>query len=226
MSTKHAGRFLAVLTGCALLASVTACGRAEAGGGFTPRGTVQLSPEAGERAPDAASPSPPATGTAEGADTGPRIEIDWPEGLNSEREALFKAFTDDYIAQWRAIATHGADLSYTEGVEGEAKRSAVKWVHSYVDQKMSAKGVIRLYALRVLAEVGNGVHVAACLDRSGLRVTDWQGRSLPDQPDWVKPPKSTYLYSAALRHEDDGRWVVVLYRFAEHPHEYAKECAR
>ncbi|WP_433499761.1 hypothetical protein ACQP1K_05415 [Sphaerimonospora sp. CA-214678] len=226
MSTKKARRVLAVLAGCALLASAAACGKAEAEGGFTPRGAARSSPEAGEQAAETATPSSPAAGTAEAADAGPEIEIDWPEGLDSKREALFKAFTDDYIAQWRAIATHGEDLSYTEGVVDEAKRSAVKWVHSYVDQKMSAKGVIKLYALRVIAEVGKGVHVAACLDQSGLRLTDWRGSPLSEQPDWLEPPKSTFLYSAALRHEDDGRWIVVLYRFAEYPHEYAKECAR
>ncbi|MFC0864900.1 hypothetical protein ACFHYQ_21640 [Sphaerimonospora cavernae] len=213
---------LATLSGCALLASAAGCGRADADRGFTPRGVVEISPGAETR--EAATPSAAADGT-DGA-AGPEIRVEWPEGLSSKHKALLKAFVDDYRAQWRAITSHGKDLSYTEGVVDDAKRGAVKWVHSYVDEKLSAKGVIKLYSLRVVAEVEPGAQVAACLNQSGLRVTDWQGKLLAKQPDWIKRPESIFLYSASLRHEDDGRWIVVRYRFADYPDEYAKECVR
>ncbi|GIH70461.1 hypothetical protein [Sphaerimonospora thailandensis] len=215
---------LAALSGCALLASAAACGRADADRAFTPRGVVEVSPEAGAETREAATPSATVTGTDEAA--GPEIQVEWPEGLSPKHKALLEAFVDDYRAQWRAITSHGRDLSYTEGVVDDAKRGAVKWVHSYVDEKLSAKGVIKLYSLRVVAEVEPGAQVAACLNQSGLRVTDWRGKLLAKQPDWIKPPKSTFLYSASFRHEDDGRWIVVRYRFADYPDEYAKECAR
>lgn len=206
---------------CALLMLVPGCGTAETDRGFTPRGVV-----ASPQTPQAAAPSTAAVRIDEATGPGPEFHIEWPEELDAKRKAMFQALTDDYIAQWRAIASRGKDLSYLKGIDKSVWQSASDWVHSFVKAKRSAKGVIKIYGFRVIAVVGRGAEVAACVDRTGLRLTDWQGKVVAEQPDWVTPPKSSYLHSVGLRFDEDGVWRVRLYRFADYPHEFAKECAR
>lgn len=220
MERRHSRRRIAAAC-CALLAFTPGCGTAEADRGFTPRGVV-----ASPQPPEAAAPSTAAVRIDEATGPGPEFHIEWPEELDAKRKAMFQALTDDYIAQWRAIASRGKDLSYLKGIDKSVWQNASDWVHSYVNAKRSAKGVIKIYAFRVIAVVGRGAEVAACVDRTGLRLTDWRGKVVAEQPDWLKPPKSIYLHSVGLRFDEDGVWRVRLYRFADHPHEFAKECVR
>lgn len=200
---------------------------------------------AGAPATDAAAgrtePSPGSgsgSGSESGSGSGPRTEtvqaapgmkvvIEWPSGLPPERQAMIKAYSDYYTRAWAAIATGGKDVSYGKTVEGAAMESAYTWVQSFLERSSAAKGTVRIYALRVAAVVGRGAQVDACVDRSGVRVTDAAtGRATPDQPTWTKPPQAVHYQAAGVRRGDDGTWRVATLSYTEHPDELAKECQR
>ncbi|GAA0388001.1 hypothetical protein Acor_53340 [Acrocarpospora corrugata] len=156
------------------------------------------------------------------ASPGLRIAIEWP----SERNAMIKAFTDTYVRQWRAVGTGGRDESYLGGVIEPANRDSYRWVSSFLNEKLSARGTAKLYALRVASVTGRGAEINACVDESGIQVTDAGGEPIADQPPWTTPPRSTWFQVAAVRRGDDGTWRVKLLKHAAYPDELAKECLR
>ncbi|GAA0982654.1 hypothetical protein GCM10009555_052940 [Acrocarpospora macrocephala] len=169
----------------------------------------------------------PTTSSAPGIETitaapGLEIAIDWP----SDRNKMIKAFTDNYVDQWRAVGTAGVDDTYLDSVEEPANRDAYRWVWSFLKGKQSAQGTAKLYALRVASVTGRGAEINACVDTSGIQVTDATGEPIDDQPAWTTSPQSTYFQVAAVRRGDDGTWRVKLFRHASYPDERAKECLR
>lgn len=131
------------------------------------------------------------------------VTIDRPVGVDP---VLLKAFTDYYLASWRAVV--GADTGYLELVEEPAGREAYDWVQSFDGQRV--KGTAKLYAMNVTAVVGDGAQVNACVDETGLRLTG-------SRPAWTRKP---YLQAVVLHRGDDGVWRVKGFR-----HSW-KGCAR
>jgi hypothetical protein len=212
-------RTLALLVACGFLTG--ACSASAADRGFVPSGG----------AAGAASSQAAAAKQSSGVETitvvpGLRVEVEWPAGLESSQIAMIKAFGDSYVGQWRAVGTTGKDDTYLGGVEDAASRDAYAWVRGFLKARQSARGVARLYSLRVASVTGRGAEVDACVDESGVRVTDRTGEPIPDQPIWTKPPTSIYLQVAAVRRGDDATWRVKLFRHAVYPDERAKECVR
>lgn len=158
---------------------------------------------------------------------GMRVDIEWPAGLDPGRQKIIKAFSDTYLNSWKAVTGDGTDTAYLTGVQDEASRDAYAWVHGFLDRGMSARGTAKLYALRVASVTGRGAQVDACVDESGVRVTDAAtGEPIADQPEWTRAPASVYLQVAAVRRGDDGVWRVKAFQHASHPHPRAKECRR
>ncbi|MEU6425923.1 hypothetical protein ABZ860_08465 [Microbispora sp. NPDC046973] len=210
-----------LLVVCTLL--VSACAPPDADRGFTPGGGV-------EPAAAAASGTPgrqPGTETVTAA-PGLTIEIEWPLEPDPKRSAVIKAFAGDFTAQWRAVGTSGGDRSYVKGIDAEssAYMDAVTWVQGFLKDGQSARGVARLYALRVPSVVGRGAEADGCVDLTGVRLTDREGTPLARQPAWLKRPRAVFLQTAGLGHGDDGVWRIRLYRHADYPDERAKECVR
>ncbi|RGA05897.1 hypothetical protein DI270_005745 [Microbispora triticiradicis] len=216
-----------LVSACALLTS--ACAAPDADHGFTPGG--------GAAAPAAAGAATGVTGDETGDGTGDnvitaapglRIEIDWPQGLDPVRSAVVKAFADDFTAQWRAVGTLGEDRSYTKGIDpgSSAFRDADKWVHGFLKDRQSARGVAKVYSLTVPAIMGRGAEADACVDLTGVRLTDHEGTPLAGQPAWLKRPRAVFLQTAGLRRGDDGAWRIAMYHHADYPDERAKECLR
>ncbi|MFC4531464.1 hypothetical protein [Sphaerisporangium dianthi] len=158
---------------------------------------------------------------------GMTVSIEWPAGLDAEQQAMVKAFTDGYVGSWKAVVTQGEDHTYLAGVEDQASRDAYTWVRGFVDRRESATGAAKLYAVRVASVTGRGAEIDACVDESGVRVTDAVGgRPLARQPAWTRPPAAVYLQVAAVRKSDDGDWRIKTYMHASYPHQRAKECRR
>jgi len=179
-----------------------------------------------------------AAATGSGEAPGPRVErvrpapgmqviVEWPGGLSPEHRAMIKAYRDYYTKVWGAIATGGKDDSYLTTLEEPASRSGYEWVKAYADTGGAAKGVVRVYALRVSSVTGRGAQVDACIDRSGVQVTNAAtGRPDAEQPEWTRPPRSVHFQAAGVRRGDDGVWRVKVLRYAEQPDERARACLR
>ncbi|MFC7382485.1 hypothetical protein [Sphaerisporangium rhizosphaerae] len=197
---------------------------------FTPGGDLASS---GARAdPSASAADAPGALSTPWAQTvevtpGMTVSIEWPAGLDAEQQAMVKAFTDGYVASWKAVVSQGEDDGYLAGVEDQASRDAYTWVRGFVDRRESATGSAKLYAVRVASVTGRGAEVDACVDESGVRVTDAAGgRPVARQPAWTRPPAAVYLQVAAVRKGDDGAFRVRTYMHASYPHQRAKECRR
>ncbi|MEV4459103.1 hypothetical protein [Microbispora sp. NPDC049633] len=210
-----------LLSACVLL--LPACAPPDADRGFTPGGGAE--PAA---ATVAGTPARPPGTEAITAAPGLTVEIEWPDEPDPVRSAAIKAFARDFTAQWRAVGTSGGDRSYVKGIDPEssAYQDAVTWVREFLDDRRSARGVAKLYALRVPAMVGRGAEVYGCVDVTGVRLTDQEGTALARQPAWLKRPRAVYLQTAGLGRGDDGVWRIRLYRHADYPDELAKECQR
>ncbi|WP_432930108.1 hypothetical protein ACQPZZ_07345 [Microbispora sp. CA-135349] len=193
--------------------------------GFTPGGGAE--PAAATAATTATAGHTPGTETITAA-PGLTIEVEWPDEPDPDRSSAIKAFADDFTAQWRAVGTLGKDTSYIKGIDvkSPAIRDAIAWVRNFLDDKESARGVAKLYALRVPAVVGRGAEVDGCVDLTGVRLTDQEGTPLARQPTWLKRPRAVFLQTAGLVHDADGGWRIRLYRYADHSDERAKECLR
>ncbi|MEV7967302.1 hypothetical protein AB0O34_15150 [Sphaerisporangium sp. NPDC088356] len=158
---------------------------------------------------------------------GMTVSIEWPSGLDGAQQAMVKAFTDGYVGSWKAVVSQGKDTAYLSGVEDQAGRDAYTWVRGFVERRESATGSAKVYAVRVAAASGRGAEVDACVDESGVRVTEaGSGRPITGQPAWTRQPTAVYLQVAAVRKGDDGAWRVKTYLHASYPHERAKECRR
>ena len=223
-------RWTALAATAALLAAGGAADEEETfvpGDGPAPGATAT-----GDAAPKAsAGPSTP-------AGSGPRVErvrsapgmevvVEWPGGLSAEHAAMVRAYRDYVTKIWGAIATSGKDRSYLETLEEPARFHGYAWVRAYAEGAMAAKGTVRLYGLRVASVQGTGAEVDACIDRSGVRVTDAAtGRALADQPDWTRPGQAVHFQAAGVRRGEDGVWRVTVLHYAEQPDERAKGCLR
>ncbi|GII43419.1 hypothetical protein Pph01_84220 [Planotetraspora phitsanulokensis] len=210
-------RTVAVVSVCALLA---ACGGSPREREFTPSGAV-----AGETAAGTEAARPPGPETV-AAGPGLKVQTEWPSGLDASHTSIVKAFADYYAARWRAVGSLGKDKSYLDSVEDAAARDAYSWVRGFTAGKWSARGLAKLYSLRVASVDGHGAQIDACVDESGVRVTNRSGTPVSAQPAWTKPPRSTYFQVAAVRQGDDGTWRIMLFRHASYPDERAKECVR
>ncbi|MEV1204852.1 hypothetical protein, partial [Microbispora rosea] len=210
-----------LLAACALL--VSACAAPDADRGFTPGGGVE---PAAVTASETPGPQP-GTETVTAA-PGLTIEIEWPLEPDPKRSAVIKAFAGDFTAQWRAVGTSGRDRSYVKGIDAEssAYMESVTWVQGFLKDGQSARGVARLYALRVPSVMGRGAEADGCVDLTGVRLTDREGTPLARQPAWLKRPRAVFLQTAGLGQGDDGVWRIRLYRHADYPDERAKECLR
>ncbi|GII61300.1 hypothetical protein Skr01_13850 [Sphaerisporangium krabiense] len=225
-------RMPAALAAAALL--VTGCA-AQAERPFTPAGDAASSPGAvsspAGTSPAGASPGaarPLSTGSVESVEAAPglTVSIEWPAGLDAGQRGVAKAFTDAYVGTWKAVAG-GEDTAYLGSVEEQAARDAYTWVRGFRERRESATGTAKVYALRVPAVVGRGAEVDACVDESGIQVTDaGSGRPVTSQPSWTRPPAAVYLQAAGVRRGDDGAWRVRTYMHAAYPHQRAKECRR
>ena len=185
-----------------------------------------------------ATKAAPAGASGSGERAGPQVEkvrpapgmqvvVEWPAGLSPEHRAMIKAYRDYYTKVWGAIATGGKDDSYLETLEEPASRSGYEWVRAFAASAGAARGVVRVYDLRVSSVTGRGAQVDACVDRSGVQVTDARtGRPDAEQPDWTKPPKAVHFQAAGVRRGDDGVWRVKALRYAEQPDERARACLR
>jgi len=219
-------RWTALAATAALLAAGCAAGEEET---FVPGdGPAPGTAATGAAAPQASAP----------AGSGPRVErvrsapgmevvVEWPGGLSAEHAAMVRAYRDYVTKIWGAIATSGKDRSYLETLEEPARFHGYEWVRAYAEGAMAAKGTVRLYGLRVTSVQGTGAEVDACIDRSGVRVTDAAtGRALADQPDWTRPGQAVHFQAAGVRRGEDGVWRVTVLHYAEQPDERAKGCLR
>ncbi|MEN3535380.1 hypothetical protein AAH991_09750 [Microbispora sp. ZYX-F-249] len=208
-----------LISACVLL--LPACAPPDADRGFTPGGGAEPAAAAG-------TPASPPGAEAITAAPGLTVEIEWPDEPDPVRSAAIKAFARDFTAQWRAVGTSGGDRSYVKGIDPEssAYQDAVTWVRKFLEDGRSARGVAKLYALRVPAMTGRGAEVYGCVDVTGVRLTDREGTALARQPAWLKRPRAVYLQTAGLGRGDDGVWRIRLYRHADYPDELAKECQR
>ncbi|WP_067172472.1 hypothetical protein [Microtetraspora niveoalba] len=219
----------AALAGC-LMAAACAPSRAEPR--FEPAGGPAAT--AAESTPGAVrgTPEPSITPGVErvSAGDGLRVEIEWPSGLDADVVGGVRMYAESYTATWRAVTSGGRDTAYVHTVEETALRDAATRLRSFLDRRMSARGVARLYALRVdsKVEIGDrmGVQVLGCVDESGVRMTDQEGNPVADQPGWTRPPLSTYLWVAAVGRDEQGVWRVRTFRIATYPSASAKRCAR
>ncbi|MFC4586584.1 hypothetical protein [Sphaerisporangium corydalis] len=221
-------RMRAALAAVALLG--TGCSATGAEHTFTPAG------DGGSAASGA--PATPGSLEAPGAMSTPGVEmvevapgmtvsIEWPAGLDAAQQPMVRAFTDGYVESWKAVVSQGKDSGYLDGVEDQAGRDSYAWVRGFVNRRESATGTAKVYAVRVASATGRGAEVDACVDESGVRVTEVDsGRPIDGQPAWTQRPTSVYLQVAAVRKGDDGAWRVRTYLHASYPHERAKECRR
>ncbi|MEV0617164.1 hypothetical protein AB0I81_27850 [Nonomuraea sp. NPDC050404] len=166
-----------------------------------------------EEAPPAADttrafPTDAAEQPSEGPETvriadGLRARIEWP----ATPDPLLKVMVDQYVGTRKAVA-EGRRV-YKEGLELDAAVQASDWVASFADERLTMRGVGRLYNLRVSARVGKGAQLNACVDESGIRmVSSRTGKAVSPQPAWLRTP---YGQSVAARRGDDGVWRIRTY---------------
>lgn len=156
-----------------------------------------------------------------------RVVVEWPPSLEAQRTAMVRAFIDTYVAGWKAVVTHGRDLSYQRSVRDGGVFEAGAWVRGFLDDRLSARGVAKLYGLRVTSVTGRGAEVHACVDQSGVRVIRAAtGRLAAKQPAWTRGRTSVWLQIAGVGQGDDGVWRVKAFQHVDYPSPAAKECAR
>lgn len=230
-ATRLAPARALLLAACALLLS--ACAAPDADRGFTPGGGLDPVAVASEETAETAETAAETPGLRAGTETimaapGLTIEVEWPSEPDPDRAGAIKAFADDFVAQWRAVGTSGKDQSYVKGIDTDSPAyiDTITWLAGFFKDKQSARGVAKLYALRVPAVMGRGAEVNACVDLTGLRLTDQEGVPVARQPAWMKRPRAIFLQTAGLGQVDDGVWLIRLYRHADYPDERAKECLR
>lgn len=187
---------------------VAGCGQAERP--YQPQGAPSPAEEAA--APTAGTsddPAPtdqPAKSTTDAAGTetiavadGVKMRVEWP----AKRDPLLELATRWYLGVRRAIVT--GDYDSLPEAELEAVRDADSLVKEFNTEKMSIRGVGRLYDLRV-AVTGKGAKIDACVDETDIRlIRTATGKAVSPQPDWVRVP---YLQSAFAHRGDDGVWRI------------------
>ncbi|MBT2224543.1 hypothetical protein [Nonomuraea sp. NEAU-A123] len=122
--------------------------------------------------------------------------------------ALQRLFADYYVERWKAVET--GDNQYLRHLEAPLIPQAGEWVRGFADRKESARGVARLYRLRITAVMGKGAQVDTCVDERGVRlVSTPTGKAVAPQPDWVRAP---YLQAVLAHRGDDGVWRIREFR--------------
>jgi hypothetical protein len=213
-------RMRVVLAAVALLS--TGCSAAGADRPFTPGGDAAP-------AQTAAAPAPLSTTEVKTIQAGRdmTVQVEWPAGLDTGRQAIVQAFTSGYVGSWKAVTSQGEDQTYLGAAEDQAARDSYTWVQGFVGKGRSVIGTAKLYAVQVASVTGRGAEVDACVDESGVQVTDaTTHQPIAEQPGWTKTPTAVYLQVAAVRRGEDGRWRVKAYMHATYPHQRAKECRR
>ncbi|WP_066933190.1 hypothetical protein [Microtetraspora fusca] len=224
-------RFAAAVLVGGLIAAACAPSRPEPR--FEPAGALatavaETSPGAAPGRP-AESPIDPGTERVAAGD-GVRVEIEWPAGTDPQVAGAIRTYAESYTAMWRAVTSGGRDRSYLQKVEDSAIGDIATRLNEFLDLGRSARGVARLYALRIDSQVtiGDrmGVLVLGCVDESGIRMTDLAGQPIADQPGWTRPPLSAYLWGGSVGRDERGVWRVRLFRIATYPAASAKRCVR
>jgi hypothetical protein len=195
---------------------VAGCGPAERP--YTPRAVEQPAATDGAAEPPAttegaeetpaATGGPEATAAAEDPASKPlnvkvgdlEIRVEKP----TTDKPLQRLFADYYVERWQAVMDGGD--KYLDRVESFSVLKMAEWVQDLTDRKESARGVARLYRLRIRAVMGKGAQVDTCVDERGVRlVSTSTGKAVVPQPDWMRAP---YLQSAIAHRDDDGVWRI------------------
>ena len=191
---------------------VAGCGQAEQpyrpGGATSPEKEAAVpTAEGGDdtAGADPAGTDPPAESTTDaGTETiavadGVKMRVEWP----AKRDPLLELVTGWYLGLRRAIVT--GDFDSLPELELDAARDADSMVKEFTTEKMSIRGVGRLYNLRV-AVTGKGAKIDACVDETDMRlIRTGTGKAVSPQPRWVRVP---YLQSAFAHRGDDGVWRI------------------
>ncbi|MFG1703443.1 hypothetical protein ACFLIM_09625 [Nonomuraea sp. M3C6] len=183
------------------LLALAGCGQAERP--YAPREAAtpgQSSPAQAERPADQKLPT--GTQTIDVAE-GLRLRVEWP----ADPDPALKPMVDQYVGTREAVAE--GQRIYKRDLEIDAAVQASEWVESFADEGWTMHGVGRLYNLRVVARMGRGAQVNACVDESGIRmVSSRTGKAVSPQPDWLRTP---YPQSVGVRRGDDGVWRIRSY---------------
>ena len=155
---------------------------------------------------ETAAPSAPASSPGKTVEIGDELKIKVEKATTSN--ALQRLFADYYVERWRAVVT--GDTGYLRHVEPSVIPQAGEWVRGFADRQESARGVARLYRLRITSVMGKGAQVDTCVDERGVRlVSTPTGKAVAPQPDWVRAP---YLQAVLAHRGDDGVWRIREFR--------------
>lgn len=190
------------------LLAVAGCGQADPP--YAPREAAEpaasqaeatpSSPASGEPSADVELPT--GTQTIDVAE-GLRLRVEWP----ADPDPALKPMVDQYIGTRKAVAE--GQRIYKRGLELGAAVQASEWVEAFADEGWTMRGTGRLYNLRLVARMGKGAQVNACVDETGIRmVSSRTGKAVSPQPDWLRSP---YPQSVAVRRGDDGVWHIRTY---------------
>ncbi|SEG99410.1 hypothetical protein SAMN05444920_11321 [Nonomuraea solani] len=158
--------------------------------------------------PPRSATAAPEQEVAEGPETvdlggGLRARIEWP----ADPDPLLQVMVDQYVGTRKAVAR--GQRIYKRGLELDAAVQASDWVESFAKVRWTMRGVGRLYNLRVIARMGKGAQINACVDESGIRlVSSRTGKAVSPQPEWLRTP---YGQSVAAHRGDDGVWRIRTY---------------
>uniref|UniRef100_UPI001C5DDA06 hypothetical protein n=1 Tax=Nonomuraea rhizosphaerae TaxID=2665663 RepID=UPI001C5DDA06 len=129
-----------------------------------------------------------------------RVRVERPTTDNP----LQRLFADYYVERWQAVVD--GDNDYLRHVEPPMVPEAGKWAVGFTDRQESARGVARLYRLRIRSVMGKGAQVDTCVDERQVRVVSTTtGEAVAPQPDWVRAP---YLQAVLAHRGDDGVWRI------------------
>lgn len=171
--------------------------------GTSPGATATASPPVASATRATAMPS--GAQTVEVSDDW-RLRVEWP----ADPDPALKPMVDQWVGTREAIAA--GKRTYQAELELDAAVKATEWVRGFTDEGLTMRGVARLYNLRVVARMGRGAQVDACVDETGARVVSARtGKAADRQPDWVRAP---YPQSVGVRRGDDGVWRLRFYATA------------
>ncbi|HUR04159.1 MAG TPA: hypothetical protein VM347_16560 [Nonomuraea sp.] len=149
----------------------------------------------------AARPAPTSS-LSKTVEVGDSLKVKVEKGTTSN--ALQRLFADYYVERWKAVET--GDNQYLRHLEPPLIPEAGQWVRGFADRKESARGVARLYKLRITSVMGKGAQVDTCVDERGVRLLSTPtGKAVAPQPDWVRAP---YLQTVLAHRGDDGVWRI------------------
>ncbi|MCA2224256.1 hypothetical protein [Nonomuraea aurantiaca] len=155
---------------------------------------------------DTAAAPAPTPAQSKTVEVGDELKVKVEKG--SSASALQRLFADYYVERWKAVVI--GDTGYLRHVEPSMIPRAGEWVRGFADRQESARGVARLYRLRITSVMGKGAQVDTCVDERGVRlVSTPTGKAVARQPDWVRAP---YLQAVLAHRGDDGVWRIREFR--------------